>query len=92
MDVRADLSGLYSRSGCQEGHVCLFIRGSCIYSCRLETGKLRFGTSSIVLVPVFQAVIYPSSIPCMAYADEQDDIIQRLRRAGGANYDRSKFD
>lgn len=22
----------------------------------------------------------------------QDDIVQRLRRAGGANYDRSKFD
>jgi hypothetical protein len=26
------------------------------------------------------------------HADNQDDIIQRLRRAGGANYDRSKFD
>jgi len=33
-----------------------------------------------------------SSKYARAEADAKDEIVQRMRRAGGANYDRSKFD
>jgi hypothetical protein len=52
--------GLYPRCGCQEGHVCLLVRGTCIYSCRLETGKCDVSDIIIILVPIYQAVIHSS--------------------------------
>jgi hypothetical protein len=42
------------------------------------------------LNPSFQFLVL--FLTCLVNADNEDDIIQRLRRAGGANYDRSKFD